>query len=134
MTNTVIFLVDDTSKEKEFGWTINIDKVLHNIERLPKEWRLKEFKTNLETSDNGLTYFMVAGRYLIFLAITKSKDRGSMIFFDTRNDDDFAIDLSMYFEKKHFQTEFIKQHFLNKPFYSDNYNLAELSTENFLFN
>ena len=134
MTNTVTFLVDDTSKDKEYGWTTNINKVLHNINRLPKDWRLNEFKDNLASSDNGSTYFMAVGRYLVFQTISKNKDKGEMAFFDTNNDDDFAIDLSKYLEKEHWRTEFIRQHFLNKPFYADNYNLAELSTGNFLFN
>ena len=134
MTNTVFFLVDDTSKEKTYGWTININKVLHNINRLPKDWRLNEFKDNLSSSAKGSTYFMAAGRYLIFLTISKNKDKGAMAFFDTNNDDNFAIDLSKYLEKEHWRTEFIRQHFLHKPFYADNYNLAELSTETFLFN
>ena len=134
MINTVTFLVDDTSKENTYGWTMNINKVLHNIDRLPKDWRLNEFKDNLDSSDKGSTYFMAAGRYLIFLTISKSKDKGAMAFFDTNNDDDFAIDLSKYLEKENWRTEFIRQHFLHKSFYADNYNLAELSTDNFLFN
>lgn len=134
MTKTVIFLVDNTSKDKEYGWTTNIHKVLHNIDRLPKDWKLNEFKDSLASSDKGSTYFMAAGRYLVFLTISKAKDKGAMAFFDTNNDDDFAIDLSKYLEKEHWRTEFIRQHFLHKPFYFDDYNLVELSTEIFLFN
>ena len=134
MTNTVTFLVDDTSKDFTYGWTMNINKVLHNIDRLPKDWRLNEFKDNLTSSDKGSTYFVAVGRYIIFLAISKNKDKGSMAFFDTNSDDDFAIDISKHLEKEIWRTEFIRQHFLNKPFYEVNYNLAELSLESFLFN
>lgn len=130
-TGKIYFIVDELMPEGNYGWTTSITKVIHNIDRFPKDW-VAEFYKELALSDKGPTVFLSSGRYIIFLNLAKGKDSGSMGFFDTKCNDDLAMDLSKNFTKGHQRNEFVKQHFLLKPHYNEDYNLVELTT-NFSF-
>lgn len=132
-TEKIYFIVDEFLADGCCGWTTNISKVVHNIDRFPKDW-VAEFYKELAISDKGLTVFLSSGRYIIFLTIAKDKGSGSIGFFDTKGDDDLAIDMSKNFSKAHQRNEFIKQHFLLKAHYSEDYDLVELTTDFSFYN
>jgi hypothetical protein len=128
-----IFLVDKIIGKDIVGFTANIDKVMHNLQIIGTEY-YKALLLELEmTDDKGTVQMCCCGRYIAYIQVSKDKRKGQMIFMDTRNDYDKALEMCNMFKQnmppgdhiKVFMEEFEKM----KPYYELNYNAAELLLE-----
>lgn len=133
MNNQVIFIVDHIQNEECLGYTCDMTKVNHNLERLPKEF-LPELEKGLAESHNGISLILTVGRYLILLEMAKDKTSGAMTFFDTQQNDTLAKKVSDTFKSRNLQKMFLEQHERLKSYYDQHFDDVKLSMEISLFN
>lgn len=129
----VIFIVDQLENDECLGFTNDITKINHNLERLPKDF-LPTFWRELEQSNDGLTLILSLGRYICIIAMAKNKSKGSLYFFDTQQKDDLAKKICENLNSEPQKIEFMNQHFRLQPFYEEHYNDVVLSKEKSIFN
>ena len=129
-------LVSELNDDKTFGKTDKMKTILFNIS--PLKLNLDDFisknLSELELDTDHVNLFAICGRYLSYIRIFKNKDKGFMLFFDNKNDDEIAFDNSDYLDDDDFKTHFMPEYEKMKLFYELNYDAVELFLDNGAFN
>src|ERR1035437_10155455 len=88
-------LVDQLDENKQIGMTTNIEKVMHNLQIISVDYYNDFMKVLEDTDQNGHVEICTCGRYINIIQISKDKKKGNMIFIDTLNDYNRALDASI---------------------------------------
>ena len=131
---TVKFIVDELDPDGKFGRTKSILKIKQNIERFNPSF--SDFVVESLRNKAGINLFTHVGRFIVYLQLNREMTHGDLIFLDSENNIDKALDTINYlfdFDQRlreMFMIEFNKL----KPNYRADYSLAELSLGDSVFN
>lgn len=90
--------------------------------------RVNREVSKLKMTSEFIYIFAPCGKYLCLIQIYKEKKNGTMMFFDNKNIDEVAKQNSMLVTEP-FRNEFMEEYERMKPYYSINYDAAELSDD-----
>lgn len=129
----IYFIVDSIEADGSLGFTNDMVKVRHNISRMPKTFSESFWQKHGE-NNNGSTVIALTGKYICMIAIAPGGSQGSMTFFDTRLNNDIALDICAKLKSDNVRKEFMKQHQFLQSGQSELNEEAVLTTDLSYFN
>lgn len=124
------FLVNKLSEDQLTGETTSINEISHNLMIIGAAYKDSFMKLVKEASLPYIAQICVCGRFITYIEVSADFKEGEMIFFDSKNDDDIALDNASTMNNRWFGNYyfnwFMEEFQKLKEFYSDNYEAAEL--------
>lgn len=107
----VILSVDEVSNNGNLGITRDISKIVNNANILCL-LRNQNFAEELDRKETGLATFFPAGKFICYLNIKKDKSEGQMLFVNTNQEIDRALDIVniLFKDTPHLINDFMKVH------------------------
>lgn len=134
------FLVDDLRKDKLGGMTYSVIKVIHNLKLIGLNYHDNFMEELKSEPQEAMIQICALGRYMTIIQMSKDKKKAEMIFMDTRNDYNMALDITNMIKadppelKVKYTNIFMEEFVKMSPYYDNNYNQVGLSLDNSFLN